>query len=76
MKHKKVLNSKLEYNRTIIPDIEEEGPTPEEIEKEESVDRKIEELKRTRMGRKKRRNEWNNNLEIEAEPKRRRTNLI
>lgn len=47
--NKKLLNSKLEYNRTIIPDITEEAVSVEEIRREEEVDNIIDDMRKEKM---------------------------
>merc|ERR1712243_106836 len=50
---KKVLNSKVEFNRTVVPDISEEGITREELEEVERVDKIIEKLQTEKRNEKK-----------------------
>ena len=51
---KTILNSKLEYNRTIIPDISENPISPEELKREEEIDEKVEHLRKERRTKQKR----------------------
>ena len=52
---KTILNSKLEYNRTIIHDISESPISPEELEREKEIDEKAEHLRKERREKQKRR---------------------
>ena len=71
LKTKNLLNIKMEYNRTIIPDITEQALTTAEIEKEEELDRKIDKIRKEKgKAATKRKNISEENTQPEAKRKR------